>query len=72
MKKNMYQLLNEVKIDFGEYEDLKLSAVEKQAHQRRILREVRNMKNCGGRGSGMRRYGNGNRRNKPNFSRKYV
>ena len=60
MKKNMYQLLNEVKIDFGEYEDLELSAVEKQVHKRRILREVR------------RRYGNGNRRNKPNFSRKYV
>lgn len=47
MKKNMYQLLNEVKIDFGEYEDLELSAVEKQVHKRRILREVRNMKKKG-------------------------
>lgn len=44
MKKNMYQLLNETKMDFDEYEVLELSEAEKQAHKRRILREVRNMK----------------------------
>ena len=43
MKKNMYVLLNEIEMDFSEYEDLELSETEKTAHKRRILREVNRM-----------------------------
>ena len=43
MKKNVYGLLNEMEMDFSEYEDLELSQAEKEAHKRRILREVNRM-----------------------------
>ncbi len=45
MKKNMYGLLNEIEMDFSEYEDFELSPTEKVAYQSRILREVNEMDN---------------------------
>ena len=44
MKKNIYQLLNEVEIDIAEYEDQKLSSEEKERHKQKILQEVSRMK----------------------------
>ena len=44
MDKNIYELLNEVKVDFTEYENLNLSMTEKEAAKRRIIREVNGMK----------------------------
>ena len=43
MKKNVYGLLNEIEMDFNEYEDLELSPKEKEAYKRRILQEVNRM-----------------------------
>ncbi len=45
MAKNIYELLNEVEMDFTEYEDLKLSPLEKESAKQRILREVNRMEN---------------------------
>ena len=43
MKKNVYGLLNEMEMDFNEYEGLELSPEEKEAYKRRILQEVNRM-----------------------------
>lgn len=45
MKKNIYQLLNEVETDFREYEQTELSSREKDYHKQKVLMEVRRMKN---------------------------
>lgn len=45
MKKNIYQLLNEVETDFREYEQTELSSREKDYHKQRVLMEVRRMGN---------------------------
>lgn len=44
MKKNIYQLLNEIEIDFAEYKDLELSSEEKERHKQKILQEISGMK----------------------------
>lgn len=43
MKKNIYQLLNEVETDFREYEQAELSSQEKEYHKQRFLMEVKRM-----------------------------
>ena len=43
MKKNIYQLLNEVETDFREYEQAELSSREKEYHKQRFLMEVKRM-----------------------------
>lgn len=43
MKKNIYQLLNEVETDFREYEQAELSSQEKEGHKQRFLMEVKRM-----------------------------
>lgn len=43
MEKNIYELLNEMEMDFTEYEDLELSPLEKKSAKQRILREVNRM-----------------------------
>ena len=45
MKKNIYQLLNEVETDFREYEQTELSSREKDYHKQKVLMEVRRMGN---------------------------
>ncbi len=45
MRKNIYQLLNEVETDFREYEQTELSSREKDYHKQRVLMEVRRMEN---------------------------
>lgn len=45
MKKNMYALFNEMKMDFTEYEETELSPLEKESAKQRILREVNRMEN---------------------------
>lgn len=45
MKKNIYQLLNEVETDFREYEQIELSSREKDYHKQKVLMEVRRMAN---------------------------
>lgn len=45
MGKNIYGLLNEMKMDFTEYEETELSDPEKEAAKQRILREVNRMEN---------------------------
>ena len=37
MKKNMYALFNEMKMDFTEYEETELSPLEKESAKQRIL-----------------------------------
>ena len=37
MKKNIYQLLNEVETDFREYEQTELSSREKDYHKQKVL-----------------------------------
>lgn len=43
MKKNIYQLLNEVETDFREYEQAELPSREKEYHKQRFLMEVKRM-----------------------------
>ena len=43
MGKNIYGLLNEMEMDFTEYEETELSDPEKEAAKQRILREVNRM-----------------------------
>ena len=43
MKKNIYQLLNEVETDFREYEQTELSSREKEYHKQKFLMEVKRM-----------------------------
>lgn len=45
MRKNIYQLLNEVETDFREYEQTELSSREKDYHKQKVLMEVRRMEN---------------------------
>lgn len=45
MRKNIYQLLNEVETDFREYEQTELSSWEKDYHKQKVLMEVRRMEN---------------------------
>lgn len=45
MRKNIYQLLNEVETDFREYEQTELSSREKDYHKQKVLMEVRRMGN---------------------------
>lgn len=44
MKKSIYDLLNEVKMDEKEYEEMELSSEEKDRKKQEILKEVRTMK----------------------------
>ena len=44
MGKTIYQLLNDVKTDFSEYENAELTSGEKDHFKTKILMEVKNMK----------------------------
>ncbi len=44
MEKTIYELLNEVQVDFTEYEQIELSSEEKDRYKQKILMEVKTMK----------------------------
>lgn len=52
MEKNIYRLLNDVKTDLTEFDEIGLSGEEKERHKQKILQEVRNMEKGTGKNNG--------------------